>query len=214
MTGTRSQQVPDPQNPNSQITTQTNILLSDAADKVFLVHKRFGIGTYGEAFINGLPVAHYVEQFQSQPAGQTASTQQFASDLLQYFRSLQPVPNISFLVVGYDANDPWVIDVNMQNNTMQRVNIDSPNTNQVDYGIARGGEKDVVNRLLSDPQLTPPFQVMNLQDAVDYSRHLIRSTIDQMKFEPRFATVGGFIDTLVVTSREVRFLTHKTLTCS
>ena len=95
----------------------------------------------------------------------------------------------------------------------QRANID-PQTQQLEYGIIRGGDTAIVDRLLSQPKFNPPFQVMNLQDAVDYSRHLIRSTIDQMRFEPRFPTVGGEIDTLVVTWGEARFLAQKSLTCS
>ena len=50
---------------------------------------------------------------------------------------------------------------------------------------------------------------MNLQDAIDYSRHLIRTTIDQMRFEPRFATVGGNIDTLVITNASTEFIDLK-----
>src|SRR5713226_1524486 len=111
-TGTISQQVPNPQNPNVQITVQTNIVLSDAADKVFLIHGRFGVGAFGDALVNNMPIAHFVEQFQSQSANNPqSSTHNLATDLLQFFRTLQPIPNVRFIVVGYDANDPWVISV-------------------------------------------------------------------------------------------------------
>ncbi len=212
-TGTRSQQVPNPQNPSTQITVQTNIVLSDAADKVFLLFGRFGIGTFGEALVNNMPIAHYVDQFQSNvSATPPASTQTLATDLLQHFRSLGSVPKVGFLVIGYDANVPWVIGVDAVNNNIQRANIDAQG--QPVYGIAHGGDTSIVNRLLSQPQFNPVFQVMNIQDAVDYSRHLIRSTIDQMRFEPRFSTVGGSIDTLVVMGSGARFLMHKELTCT
>lgn len=213
-TGSLSKQIPDPQNPSSQITVRTDIVLSDAAEKVFLLYNRFGIGTFGEALVNSMPIAHYIEQFQSQTAqSPSTNTQILASNLLQYFRSLQPIPKVGFIVVGYDDNIPWVVSVDVQNNNAQRSNVNIQ-TNQVNYGIIRGGDTAIVDRLLSQAQFNPPFQVMNLQDAVDYSRHLIRSTIDQMRFEPRFATVGGFIDTLVVTTDEAKFLARKSLTCS
>lgn len=54
---------------------------------------------------------------------------------------------------------------------------------------------------------------MSLQDAVDFSRHLIRATIDQMRFEPKFPTVGGEIDTLLITNKIVDFLQQKSLKC-
>ena len=212
-TGTTSQQVADPRNSACQITVQTSIVLSEAAEKIFLADGRFGIGTFGDALVNNMPIAHYVGQFLSQPGRTTAtSTQKLADDVLRYFRALQPAPRVGLLVIGYDANDPLVIGVDVENNVVKRHNIDPQN--QLTYGIVRGGDTAIVDRLLSQPQFNPPFQVMNLQDAVDYSRHLIRSTIDQMRFEPRFPTVGGFIDTMVVTTAGARFLAHKMLTGS
>ena len=212
-TGTRSQQVPDPGNPGNQITVQTNIVLSDSANKLFSLHDRFGVGTFGDALVNNMPIAHYVEKFHSQSATNApASAQILATNLLQYFRALQPIPRVGFLVAGYDGSDPWVITVDVQNDATNRSNIDQQD--QVVYGIIRGGETDVVNRLLSQPQFIPPFQVMNLQDAVDFSRHLIRSTIDQMRFEVRVPTVGGFIETLVVTTGGAEFLAKKSLMSS
>lgn len=209
--GTISQQVPNPANPANQITVQTNIVLSDAAEKVFLLYDRFGIGTFGDALVNNMPIAHYVEQFKTQLGNNPPPpTNDLAVNLLGYFHSLNPVPRVGFLVVGYDGIDPRVVGVEVPANTTRIANVDAT-TNQIQYGIIRGGDTAIVDRLLSQPQFNPPFQVMNLQDAVDYSRHLIRTTIDQMRFEPRFATVGGQIDTLAATSSGARFLEHKVL---
>ena len=213
-TGTRSQQVPNPQKPAVSITVQTSIVFSDSAEKLFLLFGCYGVGTFGDALIRNMPIAHYTQEFEAQTTNNPpTSTMALATALLQYFRGLQPIPNVSLLVVGYDGNDPWVIIVDVFNNTIERRNF-NPQTNQLDYGILREGEIDIVDRLLSQPQFLPPFKVMNLQDAVDYSRHLIRSTIDQMRFEPRFATVGGPVDTLVVTRTGARFLSRKDLICT
>ncbi len=213
-TGTRSQQVPNPQKPAVAITVQTSIVFSDSAEKLFLLFGCYGVGTFGDALIRNMPIAHYMQEFEAQTTNNPpTSTMALATALLQYFRGLQPISKVSLIVVGYDGNDPWVIIVDVFNNTIERGNF-NPQTNQLDYGILRGGEIDIVNRLLSQPQFLPPFKVMNLQDAVDYSRHLIRSTIDQMRFEPRFATVGGPVDTLVVTRTDARFLSHKDLICT
>lgn len=197
--------------PGTPTAVQTNVVLSDAAEKVFLVHQRFGIATFGDAIVNNMPLAHYVEEFQATQAAQTAtSTLGLASSLLAYMKALVPAPNAGFIVVGYDGPDPWVVGVDVSNNQVNRINGHASGTG-VDYGIVRGGDSSVVNRLLSQPQFNPPFNVMNLQDAVDFSRHLIRSTIDQMRFEPRFASVGGPIDTLAVSPSKAEFLTRKKL---
>lgn len=214
-TGAVTQQVPQPtqQNPNATVTVQTQVVISDSAQKVFLLHNRFGVGTFGDAIVNGMPVAHHVEQCEvQQSAAVPPTTQDFANALLQFFRALTPIPNIGFVVAAYDNNDPWVLSVDVRGSSVQRQNL-VPGPQQLQYGILRGGDTAIVDRLLSQPQFNPPFNVMNVQDAVDYSRHLIRSTIDQMRFEPRFATVGGPIDTLVLTPSGAQFLARKELRC-
>lgn len=214
-TGTLSRQAAQPtaQNPSATVTVKTPIVLSDSAHKVFLAFARFGVGTVGAAIVNDMPIAHYVEAFQASQAGQEPqSVQQCADALLSYFRALSPMPETSFLVGGYDGPDPWVLDVSVVKNSTKRWNAD-PKTGKVGYGIVRAGDTAIVNRLLSQKEFNPSFNTMNLQDAVDYSRHLIRTTIDQMKYEPRFPTVGGPIDTLVLTSADSRFLARKDLYC-
>ena len=49
------------------------------------------------------------------------------------------------------------------------------------------------------------------QDAVDYTTHLIRTTIDELRFEPRSPSVGGPIDVLGITPSEPRFGQRKEL---
>ncbi len=211
---TATQTVQNQTNPNQVTIQTTNLVLSDAAYKLFVLHTRFGLGIAGDALINDMPIAHYVEKYgSSSQATPPASTQALANDLLQYFRALSPIPNLTCVVAGYDSGDPWVMSVDVIGNTNKRVNVD-PQTNRSNYGIQAAGDTAVVSRLLSQSQLNPPFNVMSLQDAVDFSRHLIRSTIDQLRFEPRFATVGGPIDTMLVTDRETRFLSRKSLSVS
>lgn len=192
---------------------QTNVVISDAAQKVFLLHHRFGVGTFGDAIVNNMPIAHYVDEFHAVRANNPPATvQEFSDALLAHFRGLAPVPNVNFIVGGYDNTEPVVMVVAVQGNVVQRVNR-NPAQPDIQYGILRGGDTAIVDRLLSQPQFNPPFNVMNVQDAVDYSRHLIRTTIDQMRFEPRFATVGGAIDTLVLSPADSRFLLRKELHC-
>jgi hypothetical protein len=208
---TKRDSVPDPQNPSATITAQTDVVLSDAGQKVFLLHNRFGISTYGAAFVNNLPIAHHIEVFQAQSTAAPNTVQNLADGLLKYFRAFQPIPETYFFVTGYDTTIPFVFALDVSKNKIERTNAD-PKTSNIMYGILRGGDTAIVNRLLSQPQFNPPFQLLNVQDAVDYSRHFIRTTIDQMRFEPRFPTVGGPIDTLVITSNAAQFAVKKPLT--
>lgn len=212
-TGAFNQTIPNPQNPQQQINIQTMITLSDATLKVFKIFDKYGIGTFGDAQIDNLPIAHYIEQFEiNNLANPPQTTNDLVTDLLNYFRQFNPIPKTGFVVAGYDNNDPFVFGVDIFNNVSQRHNYIQPQ-NQIDYGIVRGGDTDVINRLLNNPQRLPIFQTMNLQDGVDFSRHLIRTTIDQMRFEPAVPTVGGEIDTLIITNNKTEFLNKKKLSC-
>lgn len=213
-TGTLTKQVPNPQNAQQKVTVQTNLALSDSTYKVFKLFDRFGVGTFGNALLNDLPIAHYTEQFEIQhKQNPPNTTQDLVDELTKYFRQFNPVPQLGFIVSGYDNNEQYVFDVDVLNNKSKRHNYD-PKKGSVTYGIVRGGETDVVNRLFNNPNRIPLFQSMNLQDAVDFSRHLIRTTIDQMRFEPAVPTIGGEIDTLMITADETRFLRRKDLMCN
>jgi len=212
-TGTTSQTVADPSSPDAQLVVQTNVVLSDAANKLFLLFERYGVETYGDANANDLPIAHYIEQNEAGYAETPpATTHDCSEGLLAHFNSLDPKPNIGLVVAGYDNLVPNLESLDLNNNSIVRFNVDD--NDQVQYGILRAGDTAVVDRLLSQPEFNPSFNVMQLQDAVDYSRHLTRSTIDQLRFEPRFATVGGPIDTLVVQPTGARWLARKELQCS
>lgn len=208
-TGTLTQQVPNPQIAGQNVNVQTSITLSDATHKVFKLFDRFALGTFGDAHINNLPIAHHLQQFEAATQNPPATTQALVATLLHHFRQFNPIPRTGFVVAGYDNNVPFVFGVDVFGNTSQRHNINRQN---LEYGIVRGGDADVVNRLLNNPQRMPPFMAMNLQDAVDFSRHLIRATIDQMRFEPAVQTVGGEIDTLLLTESTTEFLYRKKLT--
>jgi hypothetical protein len=96
-----------------------------------------------------MPIAHHVEQFKAQFANNPpVPTNDLAVNLLGYFRNLHPVSRVGFLVIGYDGSDPKVVAVDVTANTTQLVNVDAA-TNQIQYGIIRGGDTAIVDRLLT-----------------------------------------------------------------
>ncbi len=200
-TGTRMMQVPQPTpaEPKAVTTVQTPWILSDSARKVFIVHERIAVATWGDAFLKDMPIAHHISEFAAaNPPGPSVTVEQTADALLSHVRSLDAALNTGVVVAGYDATTPFLFELGVAKNFKKRWNVD-PRLALPSYGVFYGGEWDIIGRLMSTPASNPPFNVMNLQDAVDLSRHLIRTTIDQMRFEPRFPTVGGHIDTITVT---------------
>jgi hypothetical protein len=77
------------------------ITLSDATLKVFKLFDRYGIGTFGDAFIDKLTIAHYIEQFEiANLANPPKTTNDFVTELLNYFRQFNPIPRTGFIVAG------------------------------------------------------------------------------------------------------------------
>lgn len=211
-TGTRTNQFVPPGAPvgTVPIAIQVPWVVSDSTRKLFCVQDRFAVATWGEAFIGGLPTGHHINDFILSTVGTAFATPEaFADALLAHFVSLAPAAGLFFMVAGYDGVAPQVYVLQVASNTKTRVNWDAT-ANSVQYGAQWGGDHDIVGRLIGG-QVAIAWQLMNLQDAVDITRHLIRTTIDQMKFEARIPTVGGPIETITATPIRCKFLFRKEL---
>jgi hypothetical protein len=191
-------------------TAQMPLAVSDTANKVFLLFGKFGVGVYGTAYINDMPVGHTIQDFEAKTTTVPATPQDLANSLLQHLQSMTPVPALGLTVIGYDNLDQWILIKEPLANSFTRVNI-VPNTQNVTYMAQWSGDTLVATRLFSDPQYHPACQYMTVQDGIDLSRHIIRTTIDQLRFEPRYATVGGPIDTLLITQSKATFIAQKDL---
>ena len=55
------------------------------------------------------------------------------------------------------------------------------------------------------------WNLLTLQDAVDFARYTIQTTIETMRFEQRVKTVGGPIDVLIIKPTGAKFLVRKEL---
>ena len=55
------------------------------------------------------------------------------------------------------------------------------------------------------------FEFFNLQDAIDFAKYAIQTTIDTIKFKSESLTVGGPIDILVIEPCGARWIAHKEL---
>ncbi len=142
---------------------ELDVLQSDANFKIFLCPNDVGISTCGDAGIQGVPLAGYIEQFieekiANQPSspvddedGYSIEVDQVAAQLLDYFKQLPGPPDTDFHVCGY-KNDPatgkrlpYVYRVSVA--AGQSVLMNSPGT-VGDQGVLWGGEGDVMFRLI------------------------------------------------------------------
>jgi hypothetical protein len=210
-TGGYPQEIPHPTPPEPDAKFQVFMprVLSDSTRKVFVLNERIAVGTWGDAFLGDVPVAHQVDDFATASGLTPTMTVSEVSDALaRYMATINQSANLSFVVVGYDRNVPCVIELHIGSGSRKEWARD-PASGSVVYNYFYAGDNDIARRLMGDGSIVIPVWLWNLQDGVDFSRHLIRTTIGQMRFEPRSASVGGHIDTVVVTPAGAEFLAQK-----
>jgi hypothetical protein len=200
---------------------------SDSNYKLFLAPNGWGISTYGDAEIGGVPIAGYVDSFiaaeiKDKPVG----LEEVANKLLTHFSTFTPVPNSNFHVAGYakikDQPEQQIWRVTVKSKEVSRLNASAQ------QGASWGGEADILGRLVQPvahidedgkiqtrfPYHPIPWRVFTLQDAIDFAVFAIRSTIDAIRFQPRPKSVGGPIDVLVIKPNETKWVQRKELRVS
>jgi hypothetical protein len=223
-------------NTQNQVAGQPTIMnvavgMSDSNHKTFLAYNRFGISTFGQADMNGVPISGNIETFiRQQTDCNVINVNTFATRIKDFFRQYNPIPNTHFLVAGYETEEgilkQKVFNVNVNGNSVTRANPE--NASGEIQGAQWGGETDILMRILQPifleqqqpggqntyqalPHFGIPFQFFTLQDAIDFSVYAIQTTIDTIKFQPRAKTVGGPIDVLVIKPTECIWVSRKHL---
>lgn len=202
-----------------------SVTSSDSARKLFLTPDRIGISTFGNAIVNGAPIAGVIESFIVEKLkGKFLFPKETGDALLDYFNSIGVSQSTNFHIAGYrpagQTFDQEVVSIDLAARTVSQLN---PIGQQ---GANWGGEIDVFQRLLNNvalvgapgtapvpiPNFAVPFEFFTLQDAIDFASFAIRATIDTMRFQAREKTVGGPVDLLVITPDNAQWITQKKLT--
>jgi hypothetical protein len=197
------------------VRIQQQLAFSDNAQKLIALDEAgVGISCFDSVIIEGQTIETHIQEFDmTERPRPTESVETIAVKLIDYFKECFQGVGVGFHVAGYrregDRLNPQVFSCHTQvePTPVRR------NTNQqgkVVYGITRSGETTIPNRII-DPNSTPYFDAMPLQDAVDYALFLMRTTIEALRFEPRYAAVGGPVDVLVITSSQMQFVQRKEL---
>ena len=69
----------------------------------------------------------------------------------------------------------------------------------------------IPNHSIRQPELEVAWDLMTLQDGIDFAQYAIKTTIDTMKFQMGAKTVGGPIDILVIKPNGAQWIQHKEL---
>ena len=195
-----------------EIVVTEKIVLSDAFYKVIKLSKvDVGIACFDSAYIDNNPIEFHIRSFEETEVKKDDDVENVATKFKAYFTKEFPQIPVGTVIAGFKIENeksiPYVLGYHtVKDKDPKRWNIDDKG--KVVFGIARGGDAIIVNRLI-DPNFVPAFQAMTIQDAIDYAIYLIGTTIDTLKFEPRYPTVGGPIDVLLLEPNKVGFIQRK-----
>ena len=213
---------PLPDGKGAIITDRQGVHYSDTTFKTFLAPNNIGISTCGAAAINGKPVAGYIEDFIHKSITEETKISEIPHLIMNEFRSYSPIPDILFHIAGYEEKD------NDFSQRFYRVFVASEKTFEIDVGVqgaAWNGESErIINPYWTEdesengkktytkhPAPPIPWNFFSLQDAIDFAKFAINTTIETMRFQERLKTVGGPIDILVIKPNKAFWIAHKEL---
>lgn len=120
-------------------------------------------------------------------------------------------PEVGFYVAGYQREGeqihPYAAYVAANPRRVQRLNR-RPDGQGLIYGAAWAGDRDIVDRLLSNAPLVP-FEFMSVGDAVRLASDMIEITARMQRWRPTIETVGGPVDILLVTPEGAQWVQRK-----
>lgn len=197
-----------------QIQIGTHI--TDTTDKTFLCPNNIGISICGDSSISNKPISGFIRNMILTHFNENTLINDVPNIIIDYFSQFNPIPNSTFLVAGYLKNPSSIIQKLFRVNTATKTIEEIDTSNQ---GAAWNGEISTLCRLIqpvgqknSDGTYTDlPYEEIlwnyfTLQDAVDFARYSIETTIQTMRFKKVVKTVGGDIDILVITPDEARWI--------
>lgn len=203
---------PLPDGKGAIITNNQGVHYSDTTNKTFLTKNNIGISTCGAAAINGKPVAGYIEEFMNAKASGNENVSNVARLLLEEFMGFSPIPDIIFHVSGYELVDELLRQkfyrVFVADNKVIEIDVES-------QGAAWNGETEILSRIVNpywseikkaDGTTTYkkhnappiPWNFFSLQDAIDFAKYAMNTTIETMRFQERLKTVNAPIDILAI----------------
>ncbi len=230
------------------IDGQRHRISTDAADKVFDLGN-FGVATYGQAFVGDRTINGLMDEFIATTDGDDACSdvEVFTRKLAEFFNEryeaeygpdhAEPGWPLGFIVAGYDAvgiGHAWEIGI-------PGPTVGQTNLNTAERGVLWRGQVDVISRLIKgvdwyalnaaevdfDQEVDTALERLQyvlllpvtLQDAVDMTSFLVRTTIDMQRFsdgtpiQPGLIPgCGGRTQMLAVTRSGVEWVSRRWLT--
>lgn len=204
-----------------KVIERIGVHTTDTTDKTFICPNGAGISTCGAAALLGKPITGFIQEMIRTKIGEQCPVSDIPQIIIDYFTTFPCVPDTNFIVAGYGLVD------GEKQQLVYNVRVRSGNFEQMDtklQGAAWDGETSTLSRLLNNVATKNddggyddlaseeiPWEYFTMQDAVDFARYAVETTIQTMRFKNVVKTVGGPVDILVITPDETKWLQKETL---
>lgn len=196
---------------------------TNTTNKTFACPNKSGISTCGDASIKGKPISGFIEAFIREKIKEETSIDDMPLLIKEYFNNLEANLNTTFIIAGYKKDGEKFIQKIYRLKTNNE-NIETVDT-EAEQGALWDGETITLSRLLTPvynkntetgefnafPMPKFAWNYYTLQDAIDFAKYGIKTTIDTMRFQTVPETVGGPIDILVIRPESAEWLSKKEL---
>lgn len=192
------------------------IHVTNSTDKTFLCPNGAGISICGDASFSNKPITGYIQDMIRTKIKTETKVSDIAQIIMDYFKE-SDTPNTTFLIAGYSSEQQLIYKLNLTTNEVVSIDTSAP-------GAVWDGEVSTLTRLIqplaikSDSgiyQDLPNEEILwnyfTLQDAVDFARFAVETTIQTMRFKNVIETVGGAVDVLVITPDATKWLQKESL---
>lgn len=199
-----------------KVIQRIGVHTTNSTEKTFVCPNGAGISTCGDASLLGKPITGYIQEMIRTHIGKDCQVSAIPQIVIDYFNALPIVPDTHFIVGGYDETE------NGKQQLLYKVNVKEKSIDQVEtnaQGASWDGETFTLTRLVQNVAVKTnegkyidlPFEEIlweyfTLQDAVDFARYAVETTIQTMHFKNVIETVGGAVDILVITPDETKWL--------
>lgn len=196
--------------------------VTDSTEKTFVCPNGAGISICGDASLLNKPITGYIQDMIRHKILPDTLVNKMPELILEYFSELGQQPDITLHIAGYEnCNQVGPLQVIkkliLRNAQIETIDI-------AHQGATWSGEALTLSRLIKPVALIQPngqyiplpqeeiaFQYFTLQDAVNFARYAIDTTIKTLHFKNVVETVGGEIDILVITPDKTKWLAHHEL---
>ena len=205
-----------------KIIQKIGIHTTDSTDKTFICPNGAGISTCGTASLQNKPITGFIQEMIRTQVSTETKISEMPKIICDYFAQFEEKIDTDFLIAGYEIDENGVKKQKVLGLDLKTGSVTARDTSS--QGAVWDGETATIVRLvvadsvkqkdgsfIDVPQEGILWQYFTLQDAVDFAKYAVETTVKTMHFKNVVETVGGSVDILVITPDKTEWLQKEVL---